>query len=90
MLNPTQQAIMGNILALRFSTHEINKYQNLLVLDTFKLRQYTIVLRPYNLEFFIVYSFKFIFISTCLSYLNLLILFELAHQGNENENNFST
>ena len=65
VLNPTQQAIMGNVLALIFSTLEINKYQNPLVLDSFKLIQYTIVLRLYNFEFFIIYSFKFNLISTC-------------------------
>ena len=89
MLNPTQQAIMGKVLALIFSTLEIIKYLNPLVLDSFKLIQYTLDLRFYNFEFFIIYSFKFNFISTCQSYLNLLILFELAHQGNELENNFT-
>ena len=45
VLNPTQQAIVGNVLALRFSTLEIKKYQNPLVLDSFKLMPLTIVLR---------------------------------------------
>ena len=63
--NLSQQAIMGNVLALRFSTLEINKYLNPLVLDSYKIMPLTIVLRPYNFEFFIIFNFKFNLISTC-------------------------